>query len=114
MSPRAGGFVALIATALLALATVVPIPIAGQTNAWWSGHPSVDGGKPIEAKDVNISLFTSQGCNTGGDGECVKLPLGGGFRAIRYGELGLVGLLGFGTIMLAIMGLTRKASRATF
>src|SRR5690349_11996118 len=110
MSPRAGGFVALIATALLALATVLPIPIAGQTNAWWSGHPNVEGLGEIKAKEVNISLFTSKGCNTGGDGGCVPVALGGGFRAMRYSELGLVGLLALATALLALTSLRGKSS----
>ncbi len=104
----------MVATALLLLATLAPIPIAGQTNAWWSGHPSVDGGKPIEAKEVTISLFSSKGCNTGGDGECQAVPLGGGFRGVRYTEMALVSLLGLFTLLLGIASLRVKRSRASF
>ena len=114
MSPRAGGFVAIFATALLLLATLAPIPIAGQTNAWWSGHPSVDGGKPIEAKEVTISLFTSKGCNTGGDGECQAVPLGGGFRGVRYTEMALVSLLALFTLLLGIASVRVQRNRASF
>ncbi len=104
----------MVATALLLLATLAPIPIAGQTNAWWSGHPSVDGGKAIEAKEVTISLFTSKGCNTGGDGECQAVPLGGAFRGVRYTEMALVSLLGLFTLLLGIASLRMKRSRANF
>lgn len=102
----------MIATALLLLATLAPIPVAGQTNAWWSGHPSVDGGRPIEAKEVNISLFTSKGCNTGGDGECTKVALGGAFRGVRYTELGLVLFLALVSLLLGVANLKINPSRS--
>jgi WAS/WASL-interacting protein len=79
MASRVGGVLALVAAACLTAALVLP---------WWRGHPSVEGHERT-VQDVTITLFGGEGCNSGGDGSCTKVPLVGGFKTLEAVEVGV-------------------------
>ncbi len=98
MSPRVGMIVALVAAVLLAISIA--------TNAWFSGHPTLDG-KRFDRKTANIGLLTANQCNYTDDEEsdCKHLALGGSFAITRYVELGFTGIL---TLSLLLFAVTRR------
>jgi len=67
MSPRVAGAALALLAAVLLVASLAGIP-AG----WWTGHP-VRNGEPMHKKDVDVTMLTAVGCNTGGDGSCEPL-----------------------------------------
>src|SRR3954447_20382660 len=87
--------------ALFALAAAVAFVVAIVTSAWWSGHPVVDG-RPISAKDVHVGLLGAEGCNTGGDGSCEAVEIGGMLKVATYAELAATGLVALLALLLAI------------
>ena len=101
MPSRVGGVLALIAVALLGVSLLVP---------WWSGHPTVDG-HDTRLVSVDITLFGGERCNTGGDGECTKLPLVGGFKTLEAMELGAVAAAAALAAALAALALAGAAAR---
>ena len=77
--------------ALLALAAALAFVVAIASSAFWSGHPVVNG-RPITAKVVHVGLLGAKGCNTGGDGSCEAVDIGGTFKVASYAELGATAL----------------------
>ena len=108
MSSRVGGAaLALTAAALLTVSVV--------TSAWWSGHPQLDNGPAINAKDVAVGLLgAAKGCNTGGDGSCERILLQQAFVVTKYVELGLLGVLVLNTIAVGALSLARSPRRRLF
>ena len=105
MSPRVAGAALALLAAVLLVASIAGIP-AG----WWAGHP-LRNGEPMHKKDVDVTMLTAVGCNTGGDGSCEPLPMTSGFDAVRYVELGTSGLLALAALMLAGATLTASERR---
>jgi hypothetical protein len=101
----AGAVLALIAAALLAL-SVVAAP-------WWSGHPKFNGAE-IKAKEIAVGPLGARGCNTGGDGACMNVPVDPTFETIGYALVGVAGLLAVVALALAIMTLRGVARRKSF
>ena len=85
--------------ALFALAAALAFVVAIASSAFWSGHPIVNG-RPITAKDVHVGLLGAEGCNTGGDGSCEAVDIGGA-RTLFAVPLGLIGVV----IMLYLTGM---------
>jgi hypothetical protein len=97
-------------SAILALGATVLLGLA-IASAWWSGHPSVNGGAPIKLKTMTVSLFGAEGCNTGGDGKCEPLGLAGSFKAQEYVEAGALGLVAVVALLLAILAVVKSPAR---
>ena len=102
MSFRVGGALALIAAVLLAVSLA--------TSAWWSGHPSTDGHERA-MQTVSIGLSGGEGCNTGGEGGCKKILLGGTFKTMSGLVLILGALTALAGFALAVMVQTRRKER---
>ena len=99
MSFRVGGVLALVAAALLAFSLA--------TSAWWSGHPATDGHERA-MQTVSIGLSGGEGCNTGGEGSCKKILLGGTFKTMS----GLVLIVGGLTVLVGLaLALTAQLRR---
>ena len=100
MSSRiAGGVLALIAAASIALSLLV-LP-------WWAGHPTV-GGRTFERKTVHITLLDASGHDERGD---QPIELGTGFATTRYIELATGGVLVVSALLLAILALAGSERR---
>lgn len=100
----AGAVLALTAAALLAVSVVA----AG----WWGGHPTFKGVE-IKAKEITVTPLGATGCNTGGDGACMSVPVDATFETIGYGLAGVVGLLGVIALVLAVLTLRGRPRRKT-
>lgn len=97
MSPRVAGAALAVLAAVMLVASVAGIP-AG----WWSGHP-IRNGEAMHKKDIDVSMLSATGCNTGGDGKCepIDRELDTTFVAVRYVELGASGILILACLLLA-------------
>lgn len=98
MAPRALG-------ALFALVAAVAFVVSIASSSWWSGSPDV-AGRTISAKTVRVGLVGATGCNTGGDGSCEPVELGGTMQAAGLVELGAIGLATILAFALAISAWT--------
>src|SRR5512138_1089239 len=98
----AGAVLALAAAALLAVSIVV--------TAWWTGHPSFNGAV-IHAKEIFVGPLGAIGCNTGGDGACMTVPVDATFSTIGYALAGASGLLVLTTLVVAALALADSPKR---
>lgn len=99
MFTRVGGTaLALVAALTLALSIAGGF---GPLPGWWSGHPSVKG-TLIKAKDVDVGLIGSRGCNTGGDKKCQDVKVTGAVKATGLAAAGTTGLLAVASALLAL------------
>ncbi|HEU0034058.1 MAG TPA: hypothetical protein VFQ53_25700 [Kofleriaceae bacterium] len=105
MSSRVGG-------AALALVAVMLLALSILTNAWWSGHPEIDG-REVHRKEVHIGMLRAQGCDVGESvaDSCQRLPLESGFVATKYIELTTSAALGIALIALGILAGTGSKRR---
>ena len=101
----AGAVLALIAAALLAV-SVIAAP-------WWAGHPKFNGAE-IKAKEIAVGPLGARGCNTGGDGACMNVPVDPTFETIGYALVGVTGLLAIVALVLAAMTAKGAAKRKSF
>lgn len=101
----AGAVLALIAAALLVL-SVVAAP-------WWSGHPKFNGAE-IKAKEIGVGPLGATGCNTGGDGACMSVPVDPTFETVGFALAGVTGLLAVTALALAVFTLRAQPRRKTF
>ena len=101
----AGALLALIAAALLAVSVVAA--------AWWSGHPKFNGSE-IKAKEIAVGPLGATGCNTGGDGACMSVPVDPTFETIGYALAGVTGLLALVALVLGVMTARGAAKRKSF
>ncbi|MBX3155421.1 MAG: hypothetical protein KF773_05445 [Deltaproteobacteria bacterium] len=100
-------------SAVLALGATVFFGLA-IASAWWSGHPSVNGGEPFTRKTMSVTLFGAEGCNVDRDGvvqTCEKLHLAGGFSAQEYVEAGAIGLVALVALVLAVLAALQRPQR---
>jgi len=101
----AGAVLALTAAALLAVSVIA--------GAWWSGHPTFNGAE-IKAKEITVGPLGATGCNTGGDGACMKLSVDPTFETIGFALAGVTGLLALTALVLAVMTARGAARRKSF
>ena len=112
MSSRVtGAGLALIAVALLAVSVATPAVLPAQLSLF-AGHPTV-ANHTRETQDVYVGLYSTELCNSGGDGTCktgdATLP----FRLCGYAELALTGGLALLGVTLALLTLRRSEARKT-
>jgi hypothetical protein len=110
MFTRVGGatlaLVAAVALALSVAGAMGPVP------GWWSGHPNVQG-TLIKAKEVDIGLVRSRGCNTGGDRTCQPVDLTGTVATTGYVAGAVTALLTGASVLLAFaIALQRERRRS--
>ena len=101
----AGAVLALTAAALLAVSVIA--------GAWWSGHPTFNGAE-IKAKEITVGPLGATGCNTGGDGACMKVPVDPTFETVGFALVGVTGLLGLTALVLAATTARGAARRKSF
>src|SRR4051812_34854738 len=106
MSSRVtGAGLALIVVALLSVSVSTPGGLPAQLSLF-AGHPTV-ANHTRETQDVYVGLYSTQLCNSGGDGICktgdATLP----FRLCGYAELALTGGLALLGVTLALLTLRR-------
>lgn len=98
---------------VLALTAASLLAVTLATGSWWSGHPDING-QTISAKTVHIGMLVAEGCNTGGDGACKALELGGAFNATRYAVAGTTALTLLALLGVALLTITRSERRKLF
>jgi hypothetical protein len=101
----AGAVLALFAAALLVV-SVVAAP-------WWNGHPKFNGAE-IKAKEIGVGPLGATGCNTGGDGACMSVPVDPTFETVGFALAGVTGLLAITALALGVFTAREKARRKTF
>src|SRR5687768_16898231 len=87
--------------ALLAIIAAVAFVVAIASPAWGAGPPTVNG-QTINAKDVQVGLFSARGCNTGGDGSCEALPVAPSLEEVKLAESAALGATAIVCLLLAI------------
>lgn len=101
----AGAVLALLAAALLVV-SVVAAP-------WWNGHPKFNGAE-IKAKEIGVGPLGATGCNTGGDGACMSVPVDPTFETVGFALAGVAGLLAVTAIALGILTARVHPRRKSF
>ena len=101
----AGAVLALTAAALLAVSVIAA--------AWWNGHPHYNGAE-IKAKEISVGPLGATGCNTGGDGACMSVPVDPTFETIGFALAGVTGLLAITALALAALTASVHARRKSF
>src|SRR6185436_16460073 len=113
MLTRVGGttlaLVAAVSLTLSILGGLKPLGV-GPLPGWWSGHPNVQG-TLIKAKNVDIGLLKTQGCNTGGDRSCQPVGVAGTVMTTGYVAAGATGLLAGASLLLALMAALQSERR---
>jgi hypothetical protein len=101
----AGAVLALFAAALLA-GSVVVVP-------WWSGHPTFKG-VTIKAKEITVGPLGGTGCNVGGDGACMNVPVDATFETLGFALAGVATLVVVVALLVALLALLGRGARKTF
>ena len=101
----AGAVFAVIAAALLA-GSVLLVP-------WWSGHPTFKG-VAIKAKEITVGPLGGTGCNVGGDGACMNVPVDPTFEIAGLALAGVTALLVLVAAVMATLALIGRDGRRTF
>ena len=101
----AGAVFAVIAAALLAGAVLL-VP-------WWSGHPTFKG-VAIKAKEITVGPLGGTGCNVGGDGACMNVPVDPTFEIAGLALAGVTALLVLVAAAMATLALIGRDGRRTF
>lgn len=101
----AGAVLALTAAGLLA-ASVVVVP-------WWAGHPTFKGAE-LKTKEITVGPLGATGCNTGGDGACMSVPVDATFETAGYALVGVASLLVLVLVAIGVFAFTAAPRRKTF
>ena len=105
----AGAGLALVATALLAVAIATPVVLPPQLSLF-AGHPTVSH-RTREFQEAYIGLYRAELCNTGGDGSCRTGDTKPAYRNIAYGGIATTGFLAISTLMMAFAAIRNSERR---